>query len=847
MDETLGSSREGGSPELRFEDIWRRLLGGALSALFAEFIWPMDHAYFARLYILLRIRRLKKVIVLLCVLLFGDRLLDPAERETFIAPSASVAGYVFVLTSLRFLAVACSVLLEWRFLHVAITVIAGSNFIATQMLPSSVSLRLQDMQGRGLIWCLNVPFRIWLRSSKISFPPWLSRPFAAFNQWTLWLSGLPPMDQLPDFDYADVSPANPRQIRLLRLQRRFPFREIEAQLMVVDVDHLGIYDCISYVWGSDTELTHAIRLNSKRFRVRRNVHQILSQQALYWGSKVIWIDGICINQGDMADKTNQVRMMTEIYTRAARVFICLGDPPKASLAVLVLYWMRLMRRYAQPDTKHRYRRRFRALKSEIRILSAAWQEFIRLLRHTWFQRVWIVQEIALAQSPIVSYGRYWFSWDLFVDDIRAAAFGKYSMVGQKDFASYKYPFAAENATQLRALRKRLRLGQRPSLSEALGALCNWRATMPRDKLFALFGLTDDAEFLNSFIDYEKKEDEEILCDVARYFAKRHYLLDALYFGGIGWGKSARNPNFSGLPSWAPDWTMPRTPTSLAIRHPPKDSTHYSAATQQPPQLARFRKSLVLKAQGVFLGTLNHAGPVTDFEFSDDQEAEKVPNAAASWLEKYESFCCDWAPDPYHNGDSRRNVISKMLVGHRTNTSRPAPPGYNNIIDRLRASLRLSGAAVRTYPGEGVSKSYTARQKEHEQLKRDHPVIKSWEEEMEAGDITDTPWIFGNPSFPRRVFATAKGYLVAAPSDSMPGDIVVAIFGARVPFVLRPVRLEETRGQTPFPPLISDKVYNQIKSEGYDFVHRLVGECYVHGMMDGERLKPGDDGQSFLIV
>lgn len=184
---------------MRLEGTHGRLLGGALSAVFAEHIWPMDHVYFALLYILLRIRRSKEVIALLAVLLFGDRLLEPAEMDCLIAASSSATGYVVTLISLRLSAVACHALLKWRYLHIAITVATGFNVIITRFLPSRVSLRLLEMQGRWLIWFVNLAFKGWLYLSS----------------------------KAPDSDYGDVHLTGPRQIRLLRLQRRIPFREIE--------------------------------------------------------------------------------------------------------------------------------------------------------------------------------------------------------------------------------------------------------------------------------------------------------------------------------------------------------------------------------------------------------------------------------------------------------------------------------------------------------------------------------------------------------------------------------------------------------------------------------------------
>jgi len=52
-----------------------------------------------------------------------------------------------------------------------------------------------------------------------------------------------------------------------------------------------------------------------------------------------------------------------------------------------------------------------------------------------------------------------------------------------------------------------------------------------------------------------------------------------------------------------------------------------------------------------------------------------------------------------------------------------------------------------------------------------------------------------------------GYMALVPEEAEVGDEILAVYGARVPFVLRPV-------------------------QGTD-EYRLVGECYVHGVMNGE--------------
>ncbi|KAI0197180.1 hypothetical protein EV127DRAFT_4577 [Xylaria flabelliformis] len=60
---------------------------------------------------------------------------------------------------------------------------------------------------------------------------------------------------------------------------------------------------------------------------------------------------------------------------------------------------------------------------------------------------------------------------------------------------------------------------------------------------------------------------------------------------------------------------------------------------------------------------------------------------------------------------------------------------------------------------------------------------------------------------RRFFITAKGLFGLAPAVAQKGDCVVVLFGGKVPYVLRGFPDTE--------------------------LYHLVGESYVHGIMDGE--------------
>ncbi|KAF2264863.1 hypothetical protein CC78DRAFT_580107 [Lojkania enalia] len=94
----------------------------------------------------------------------------------------------------------------------------------------------------------------------------------------------------------------------------------------------------------------------------------------------------------------------------------------------------------------------------------------------------------------------------------------------------------------------------------------------------------------------------------------------------------------------------------------------------------------------------------------------------------------------------------------------------------------------------------------------HETPPSWWLEKEAVYHTD---VLGEPQTravsgvaKNRIFArTEKGYYVPRPGIMEPGDIICVLFGGKQPFCLRP----------------------------FGHVYRLVGECYVHGLMNGQAM------------
>lgn len=192
------------------------------------------------------------------------------------------------------------------------------------------------------------------------------------------------------------------------------------------------YEALSYVWGSDdtpyvahvqtTSLPDGTAVfddgNWRSLKIGTNLRVALQHLRLPEQSRTLWIDAICINQRDEAEKAAQVTRMSTIYRRAERVIIWLGpksDHPSSSLALSTLGYLgqqvelsRGMVRFAAPDARER--EWFRAI-CTLPYTDEVWASIHSLLGRPYFQRLWIVQEVLLAKtSTIVACGHDQVHW-----------------------------------------------------------------------------------------------------------------------------------------------------------------------------------------------------------------------------------------------------------------------------------------------------------------------------------------------------------------------------------------------------------------------------------------------------
>jgi hypothetical protein len=83
------------------------------------------------------------------------------------------------------------------------------------------------------------------------------------------------------------------------------------------------YKALSYTWGDSAD-TVPIILNDRTVYITRNLKEALQCLRNLQIAVPVWVDAVCINQADDAERTTQVQLMRQIYQTADEVIVYLG-------------------------------------------------------------------------------------------------------------------------------------------------------------------------------------------------------------------------------------------------------------------------------------------------------------------------------------------------------------------------------------------------------------------------------------------------------------------------------------------------------------------------------------------
>ncbi|KAK4863708.1 hypothetical protein LT330_002486 [Penicillium expansum] len=124
-------------------------------------------------------------------------------------------------------------------------------------------------------------------------------------------------------------------LRLVELLPGTRQEDITCRMYETSLDKCaGSYEALSYVWGDDSEKT-PIQIDGRTLEIGPNLRLALFNLRLPDKPRTLWVDAICIRQDCTNERNKQVAFMDEIYRRARRTVVWLCDEVKGETSAAI--------------------------------------------------------------------------------------------------------------------------------------------------------------------------------------------------------------------------------------------------------------------------------------------------------------------------------------------------------------------------------------------------------------------------------------------------------------------------------------------------------------------------------
>jgi hypothetical protein len=286
------------------------------------------------------------------------------------------------------------------------------------------------------------------------------------------------------------------------------------------------YEAISYTWGDGNDLQRIIcGSDDQGILVTKNCESVLRRLRRSNEDRLVWVDAICIDQNSIEERNAQVTMMGQIYQEASRVIIDIGEESSNS-------------DHALDAIMHCSEEALYGFEPGLHIRDTVNE----LYRRPWFKRVWVLQEVFRSKEALVLCGTRLIPWETFRPfriwvDSRPA--------WESEHWHVELPAIVPHALTVGYHKSRTYTAR----EDLLPLLCKGRtcaSTDPRDKVFALLPMLEEALPKNLSADYAK-ETVQVFTEVATW------LLSVVGLSFLPCVKEGSK--LTALPSWVPDWSL----------------------------------------------------------------------------------------------------------------------------------------------------------------------------------------------------------------------------------------------------------------------------------------------------
>ncbi|KAL8830708.1 MAG: hypothetical protein Q9170_005615 [Blastenia crenularia] len=329
------------------------------------------------------------------------------------------------------------------------------------------------------------------------------------------------------------------------------------------------YEALSYVWGDAADRT-PIECDSAVVEVPHTLYTALRHLRQLDRPRTLWADALCINQEDAEEKSIQVKAMGQIYSKAAQVLMWQGEVTEetrdsltslaqictlATLGTDSKEWQDFLRLAQHANSLEHVDEVDDAL---FQAKNPNWASITALLGRPYFGRRWIGQEIILARKAVMVMGSQTLDWALICerlptfDHLQTVAFSTICNLVAKGQSGLWVRFMyMVMATRARNSDPSQASTEIHSLYDALWYMSSLECFDPRDRLFALLHVAPDVNLAvdTALIPDYTMNEAEVLHNLAIWVIvrKRHpsYMSYAIQ------SPSEMQEKQFDLPSWVP--------------------------------------------------------------------------------------------------------------------------------------------------------------------------------------------------------------------------------------------------------------------------------------------------------
>ncbi|KAG9195848.1 hypothetical protein G6011_00969 [Alternaria panax] len=552
----------------------------------------------------------------------------------------------------------------------------------------------------------------------------------------------------------------------------------------------GDYVALSYTWGDPAE-KKGIIVNGEKVEVQANLEaalRALQQKKPTRSGYKVWVDALCINQGDFGERSREVRRMRLIYKIAADVVIWLGSEAEDSDKAMSLIC--ILSRSCDDGTD-------KALGAKLRrdpgyLEPGAWLALSCLLERQYWNRMWIIQELCLggANAPILC-GQKSVTWKQFFTAIYP--FGQhntdvvFNCIDRERAVVDKKPFGL-NRNRIIHIDKEHERQTGTGIPQYMCLLDIARksdASDLKDKVYGILGLMPGSVTSLIDLDYSLSV-EEVYTEFARSYIMGTQSLEILEQCQL---------SDTNMPSWAPDWKNKQHYRLFSGPH----STYHASGTSVASYCFK-EDGRLLDVDGIMIDKVDGLGcAYLEYGTSAQLQDDIIPS--------------DHSANAYGCDALFQDALWRTLTGDRTPEGDQAPDDYAEILNLplrecysnplpsrgARAFSRFLTQSASFFVGGKTLGSFFVNRSDN------FPKTQI--------DAVERVWRFTRT---HRIMTTRKGRIGMIPHEACKGDLICVLFGLDVPVLLRPGRCRKD-------PLM------------------LVGSAYVHGIMSGEGIQWIKDG------